>query len=360
MGYRAIYEIYSKPSILWRHDPLLGWSHEPGAEDRYIGPRPWPIEFEANVSINSLGLRGPEIPPPSPGELRVLFLGDSMVAGFEVEHEETFVALLSSILAERLERPVRTINAGVRGYGTDQSLLYLRDRGRELRPDLVVFFHSGNDPADNMTLHEMRRPFGKPGIRLGKDGDLEVVGTPVPTYPACSEWVLTDDFDPHRIDRLTGRALCRAQMILFDHSALLTLVTIAVPWDLSLLRSLYHLGNPHAEHMAAHGNRATDSPGRTLTLELVAAMARDARRAGAGFVMISLADHLERLRPEPLESLGIPIVPIQSILEHPQTEVRWKRDSHFNPHGHRLVAEELAPTLSAHLREHVSRTESAQ
>ena len=52
-GYRAIYEMYSKPSLFWRHDPLLGWSQEPGASGRYVGPRPWPIEFGATVSISS-------------------------------------------------------------------------------------------------------------------------------------------------------------------------------------------------------------------------------------------------------------------------------------------------------------------
>ena len=30
-GYEAIYEVYSKPSIFWIHDELLGWRHEPGA-----------------------------------------------------------------------------------------------------------------------------------------------------------------------------------------------------------------------------------------------------------------------------------------------------------------------------------------
>ena len=45
-GYQAIYDVYSKPSIFWIRDPLLGWSHDPGATGTYVGPRPWPIEFE--------------------------------------------------------------------------------------------------------------------------------------------------------------------------------------------------------------------------------------------------------------------------------------------------------------------------
>ena len=57
--------------------------------------------------------------------------------------------------------------------------------------DIVVFFHSGNDPVDNTTLHEMRRPFGKPAFSIAEDGSLELVGTPVPTYPMCSEYQLS-------------------------------------------------------------------------------------------------------------------------------------------------------------------------
>src|SRR5687768_17400213 len=179
-GHVAIYEMYSKPSQFWRYDELLGWSHEPGATGEFVGPRPWPIEFRGKVSINSLGLRGPEIPTREPSELRVLFSGDSIVAALEVDYEQTFVALLEPMLRERLGVPVRTINAGVRGYGTDQDYLYFRDRGWRLEPDLVVFFHSSNDPSDNTTLHEMRRPFGKPAFSLKDDGALEPVGAPVP------------------------------------------------------------------------------------------------------------------------------------------------------------------------------------
>src|SRR6266404_1289324 len=93
-GHVAIYEMYSKPSLFWRYDELLGWSHEPGAHGDFVGPRPWPVEFRGKVAINSLGLRGPEIPPRDPSELRVLFSGDSIVASFEVDYEGTFVARL--------------------------------------------------------------------------------------------------------------------------------------------------------------------------------------------------------------------------------------------------------------------------
>lgn len=138
LGYAAIYEVYSKPELLWQHDEILGWSHKPNSEAKYIGPRPWPIEFQGRVVVNSIGLREPEPAPLPENGVRILFLGDSMIAGFEVEYQETFCALLEKLLAERLGRPAQVINGGVRGYGTDQSYLYYRERGRLHHPDLVL------------------------------------------------------------------------------------------------------------------------------------------------------------------------------------------------------------------------------
>src|SRR5215472_11134476 len=230
LGHRALYEMYSKPWVFWKSDPLLGWAHEPGARGEYVGPRPWPVEFSAEVSINSLGLRGPEVPPREPGEQRVLLLGDSMVAGFEVPYQDTFGALLERDLTQRLGHTVRVINAGVRGYGTDQSYLYYTDRGRKLTPDVVVHFHSGNDPSDNTTIHEMRRPFGKSALAVTEDGGMRVLGSPVPHYPMCSEYQLTSKWEIQRVDGSWGRLLCEMQIKLFDHSALFSILTISIPW----------------------------------------------------------------------------------------------------------------------------------
>jgi hypothetical protein len=44
-GYEAIHKLYSKPSLFFKHDPLLGWSHERNSEDVYIGANPWAVEF---------------------------------------------------------------------------------------------------------------------------------------------------------------------------------------------------------------------------------------------------------------------------------------------------------------------------
>jgi lysophospholipase L1-like esterase len=356
-GHVAIYEMYSKPSQFWRYDELLGWSHDPGASGEFVGPRPWPIEFRGQVSINSLGLRGPEIPPREPSELRVLFSGDSIVAALEVDYEQTFVALLESMLRERLGVPVRTINAGVRGYGTDQDYLYFRDRGWRLEPDLVVFFHSGNDPSDNTTLHEMRRPFGKPAFSLEDDGAVELVGSPVPHYPSCSEVSLSQGYEPERVDTASGRALCAAQMLMFDHSALFSYLTLAIPWNYIFLRNLYYIGNPHDEHLNSSARTdAVDFAGR-LTTAIILQYADDVRRRGIEFV---LAAHvgIAGLDRDAIDRADLPVLDLSEAAS--AADLRWHHDGHFNPKGHQQVAELLVGEIETRLRARSAASSSAR
>jgi hypothetical protein len=351
VGYGAIYEVYSKPTAFWTHDPVLGWSHPPGAQDEYVGPSPWPIEFRAPVSINQLGLRGPELRPRPPGGARVLVLGDSVVAAFEVPYEQTFTALLETELTRRLGRDVQVLNAGVRGYGTDQSYLYYRERGRSLEPDVVLLYHSGNDPNDNAKLHEMRRPLGKPAFSLRDDGSLELVGQPVPHYPACSEYRVMRGGEVERIDRPLQRVTCRAQMLLFDRSALFSFVTMLVPWDQTALLWLYHLGAPPRQSVKARpADGAQGSYRVDLTLALLEQLDRAVEADGAKLLVTGESRRFEVLGPERLAERGVAVFPLEGLDADLQTKIRWQHDAHYNPEGHRLVAERLAAPLEALLR----------
>lgn len=97
---------------------------------------------------NALGLRGSEPIWPKPrGRFRILALGDSQTFGFEVEEHDALPAQLerhltsASAVAERLE----VFNAGVPSYNTWQEMVWLRDRGLALDPDLVLLQIDSND-----------------------------------------------------------------------------------------------------------------------------------------------------------------------------------------------------------------------
>jgi len=161
-------KLYRFPRGLFRDDPELVFSLNPGFQGVLHNP-----EYTTHVRINSLGLRGPLPGPKAPGKLRVLGLGDSFVSAFNVEEEETFLAVAEHSLREKLPGGgVEIINAGTPNYGTWHELRVLRRFLPKLEPDTVVLaVYVGNDLEDNLSprgavvrdgfLVDRRRP---PGI----------------------------------------------------------------------------------------------------------------------------------------------------------------------------------------------------
>jgi lysophospholipase L1-like esterase len=104
--------------------------------------------YRGTVHTNALGLRGRAVTVPKPaGVTRILFIGDSMTAGLEVNDDDTFAAVCGRLLggAPRVE----TVNAGVRGYNLDNILAFLQDVGLGLEPDVVVYTFVDNDLTAN-------------------------------------------------------------------------------------------------------------------------------------------------------------------------------------------------------------------
>jgi hypothetical protein len=333
LGYAAIYEVYSTPEILWQHDELLGWSHEPDSEAEYVGPRPWPVEFRSKIAINSLGSRGPE-PASLPAEgIRILILGDSMVAGFEVEYEGTFVVRLEKKLGPQFANPIQVINDGVRGCGSDQSYLS-RERGRELKPDIVRHWMSENDRVEDITIHRMRRIFGKSGFINDGSGRFERIATPVPLYPWCSKYRVDRERGVVRIDGFSGRMLCRLQLVLFDRSALFSFVTMRVPWDQwgSLLRDLYYAGipDPNLKQGEGEGQAGTNPP--PITAGILQEMATPTG--------------LQYLREFGFGLADSDVLLVDEIDSADPSVVRFKHDSHYTVSDHEIVAGELAEKLA--------------
>jgi lysophospholipase L1-like esterase len=347
-GFEPVYSVYSHPEVFWQKDRLLGWSLEPGARGTYVGPRPFPIQFRTDIRINSLGLRGAEIRDIPRSGVRILVLGDSMTAGFEVAEGDTYAALTQRRLRRLLGVPVQVINAGVRGYGTDQAHLLYRHRLRSLHPDAVVYHTTTNDADDNVTLHRARRPFSKPAFALRRGGRLELVGDPVRDYPLCSTYKLNARFRIERLDTLRSRSLCWLQVRLADHSALFSFVSTRIAQNPSLLNAIYGLGSPEGQPTAP-GTGATRplDHGHRLTSELIARLASAVQRDGADFVLLGQRTDLSLLA---LDGGGVAHMNVVALDEalgpRPGEEVRFPVDGHYNERGHRKVAELLAERLA--------------
>ena len=104
---------------------------------------------------NSQAFRGPE---RHQADLRVAVYGDSNVMARFSPWDETFTARLETALRDELDsneahqsaaRRVEVVNAGVDGYGPDQSYLKMRAELASLRPDIVVLdVFADNDFGD--------------------------------------------------------------------------------------------------------------------------------------------------------------------------------------------------------------------
>jgi len=127
-----------------RADPELFWSPRPGFRGAFLGHP---------VSIDALGLRGPEVAQPKPaGRRRLACFGDSITFGYGVGDEETYAA----VLGRELEAAgVEVVNAGVTGYTTHQVRLLLRRLAPALQLDVATFCIGWNDasrrPVDDRT-----------------------------------------------------------------------------------------------------------------------------------------------------------------------------------------------------------------
>ncbi len=116
-----------------------------------------------SLVTNSLGMRGPELDPPS-DRPRVALMGDSFTFGLWAEDaEHTFAGVLQQHLGrDRLE----VLNFGVPGYGFKEITIALAQDVLPLHPRWVVLVsYNGNDFLDTWT--------GLIRYRVSANGSLE-------------------------------------------------------------------------------------------------------------------------------------------------------------------------------------------
>lgn len=135
---------------------VLTWvAIHPVAATRYHGRmfRPSRLGLLTAASLLLSCARSPApLPAPAAGSTPpvvaasgplVIFLGDSLTAGFGLPEEQAFPALIQSTLARR-GRPIRVVNAGVSGDTTAGGLARL-DWLLAQRPDILVVGLGAND-----------------------------------------------------------------------------------------------------------------------------------------------------------------------------------------------------------------------
>lgn len=122
--------------------------------------------------VSCTGKRGDELPAAAPAARtaaastssapstvasapRVVFLGDSLTAGYGLAEDQAFPALLGELLTEE-GRPVEVVNAGVSGDTTAGGLARL-DWLLSQKPRVVVVGLGGNDALRGLPLEETEK-----------------------------------------------------------------------------------------------------------------------------------------------------------------------------------------------------------
>ena len=101
-----------------------------------------------DVSINSVGLRGPECALAKPaGTFRIAGLGDSVMFGWGVADEETYLRRFEKALNDAPAPHPRfeVLNFAVPGYNTALEAAVLERKAMAFQPDLVVIHFVNND-----------------------------------------------------------------------------------------------------------------------------------------------------------------------------------------------------------------------
>jgi len=142
-NYETSRNILRSQSHIYQDDDRYGWKFIPGLHSLNN-----PFGESIEVSVNKDGFRG-NLGNRNASTIdtkKVIFIGDSVTAGMQVNDGETFSDLLNELSKGNFE----TYNFGINGFSTDQSLLVLEDYIEKISPDFVVYTFVLNDPEFNL------------------------------------------------------------------------------------------------------------------------------------------------------------------------------------------------------------------
>ena len=100
-----------------------------------------------SFQTNSNGFRGREFQQKKAADVyRIAGIGDSVMMGWGVGQDETYLARLETLLNRRLgPGRVEVLNFAVSGYNTIQEYYVLKDVALAYQPDLIILGYVGND-----------------------------------------------------------------------------------------------------------------------------------------------------------------------------------------------------------------------
>ena len=337
---------YAPEDTPYGYDPdLLG---DFLANKRHTALHPPPADHTPyRFDTNAQGLRADRdyaVPKPA-GVRRVLLLGDSFTFGPFVDNDRLVGEKLHELLNQQAAADsFEVVSAAMSGWTLLDQTEYLREKGLQLEPDLVVAVGYINDIRE---FHPFFRTAlsRQTYVRQGQSRLFRAqlfLRRHSATYYLLRD--LKDTFD------IAGAVAALPDTAAHDYRPLWprylaevdTLAAVLHARGIPLLFALI----PESAHPTAPDWRALN----TATPDSLAARLSGADRAEGNRLLTTNAV-LPLLRRE-LTVRGIPYVDLLDQLARLQIFTAdlflWPRDHHFSPAGHRF----LATSLSAYLRRH--------
>lgn len=332
------------------YDAVRGWRGMRNADGDFED-----VDARHHVHQTRFGARGTEVPLERSSKRRIVVLGGSFVWGYGVDGAELFTELLARDTGDEV------VNLGVPGYGADQALLMWRQLGIQFRPDVVLLVATpSSDVASVLATESDGRP--KPRFRLDAADGLAMENVPVPQTDG--PWNVEEAPAPE--------AAPSALVVAASRSALVAAVLKGAGW-----LPPRQTGDDAQNVLARTPQIESTRTGVTTLGFLLIGLAADVKAAGAELVVTSVptvvqvddALRAELVRTHPLPAGGawdfdapgrtmqdlcrlagvryVDLLPDLRSAARSDPYLYYRRNLHWTPVGHRVVAATLARALKA-------------
>jgi lysophospholipase L1-like esterase len=269
-------------------------------------------------------------------------IGDSVTFGSGVALGERFSDRLEVLLGERLGREVEVLNFGVGGYDTLQEVATLEDVGLRFQPDLVIVGYCVNDLGDNSPNLEYIRRLGQASSRLHRLRVAQLLSTSLERMRLI--WLLREaNREQYVAEKYRGLIAPVSGdgelMALREELARRMEAAGETDFVLAWYRSEVHLGR------LAYALDRLAGVVRENRIEALVAVIPYLGDSGSYDVAYRMVEHMAVARGLDAVVLAPALAPagLESLRARPEDPV------HPNDRGHRLLAEALAPLVSARL-----------
>ena len=282
-------------------DKDLIYELRPGVRGRFIG---------ANVKIGAAGHRGRSRKRVDDGAIRLVGLGDSIVFGWGVPENATFLAQLRRRFrnAHPEGTSLEVVNMGVPGYNTYQEVEAFLAQAPSLRPDVVVLFLCDNDDElpnfiRKRNPYTLRRSYLADLVTARLRGTAPALERTSQRARATRTW-RTDDaaLAPPAYRHMVGadaveRALVRLAAYSDEHGIPIVYAGTGGDLDARVRPMAWRLGFVVVDDLAARVDAYLQGEGRDMASLQVSISDPHPNRDGHALIAASLYDAIAPLTP---------------------------------------------------------------